>query len=94
MNVPRTTAKTVVHGVKWVEEGETFYVVALSPEMSKSAYTTNTRFEKNPRGREEFSCTLQEVCDQTGVELKTILERFTGRGAKDDFALISPRGML
>lgn len=89
------TGKTVIHAVRWVEDKETFHLVALSLDVAEAGYKENTKFDHTPRREvERISCSVNEISQKTGVALKDILARFTGRGVRNEFALFSPRGML
>lgn len=90
-----TTGKTLVHAVRWVEDKETFYLVARTLEIAEEGYKENTKFDHTSRRDiERISCSLEEISKNTGVALKDILVRFTGKGSRNEFALFSPRGML
>lgn len=82
------------YAIKWIEDGETFYIIALTVEVAHEAYRDSNKFTKGITGREEFGGTLDEVCAKAGVSPAVAKKRFSGRGSKDEFLLVSPRGVL
>ena len=44
-----TTTKTIVHAIRWVEDKETFHLVALSSEVAEEGYKDNTKFDHTSR---------------------------------------------
>jgi len=87
------SCKTKVYVIKWVENGEEFFIAALSVDSAHAAYKEINHFSRGISGREELALTLGDICTQTGVPLDDALNRFSGPGSKTEFLFISPRGL-
>lgn len=87
-------SKTAVFVIQWIEDDETFYIVALNRDAAQAGYTENNKFAKGIKGRDEYPSTLEEFCMKANIPLDKAKVRFTGRGAKTEFIFASPRGML